>query len=116
MKKALWILGIIALVSYPFVVYAGLTYFAPRALVLVIAVVAGLQFFSPLSFRGGTPRLISLGILILLALCVWVANDSNYFLYYPVCVNGAMLFLFLTSLSRPVSIIQAMVEKTGKIP
>lgn len=103
-----------AFVAYPVLVYLGLLYFDARAVaVLLILLAAARLAFATRSTRrleghsAFTPQLLfALATATAIGFLVLLSGSSDYLLFYPVCINGLMLVLFVLSLLRPPTIIE----------
>lgn len=94
--------------AYPFLVYWGLTQFDVRLLALVLLLLFFLRLVlmdrssqSPLRFAGS----LAAGAVVLCGLA-FAANDPQFFLFYPVVVNGVMLAGFAWTLRHPPPMIE----------
>lgn len=97
-------------IAYPVIVYFGLEYFEVRiiAVVLIFVALARLVLMRRLKFlKTVMPQTYLIAIALLLVGVSAVASNSPILLqYYPVCLSGFMLALFLFSLLRPPTIIE----------
>ena len=93
MKVALRVLFGMLMVMYPILVYTGLQHFNVRVIALLLLAVALVRFAVVKRTQAAQPS-GGWGVLlvaILIALAALVTNQSDYFLYYPVAMNAAML-------------------------
>jgi uncharacterized membrane protein len=98
-------------VAYPFAVFYGAHFVAPRYLVLLLVVVALLRLLSwqsgPLSAGLGWQVLWLVVILLLVALS-WLGNNELGLKLYPVVVNSSLLVVFAASLWQSQSLVERM--------
>ncbi len=100
-----------ALVLYPVLVYFGLQHWNVRTLALVVlALVMVRAVFArqkSLAGQGVAGWVVTLAA-VLVVLAALVSNQTEYFLYYPVVMNFALLGVFVGSLLQPPSIIERL--------
>jgi len=95
--------------SYPFLVYAGLSYFDPRWLVLLLVVTAVARYLG-----GNLPALAKnlwVGAAALAALITLTSASDAGLLLYPVLVNAVMFCLFYCSYRHPPTVIELIARK-----
>lgn len=95
---------------YPFMVYAGLAFFDPRWLILLLLASAGARLLG-----GKFPRRVMLlwpAAAIVAALITLFSATDTGLLLYPVLVNAVFLCLFMWSYLQPPSIIELIARKT----
>ncbi|WP_407331332.1 hypothetical protein [Enterovibrio sp. 27052020O] len=101
----------ILLLAYPLAVYAGLSYWgaAPLALLLIVLFLCRIAS-GQLTGSGPLKHLALLtgSMGIALASLGYLFKQHDWFLYYPVVVNSAMLAVFAHSLTQPQSIIEQL--------
>lgn len=117
------IIALILLVSYPFIIYFGLSYLALSTVALFILGIGLLRYFllrfshqkdtAKKTSMGNTMQLI-VGFSIVLPLLSLIFNSLNWMLYYPVIVNVVLLFSFAYSLAYPPSMIERFARLTEK--
>ncbi len=114
------VLGILAGIAYPFLIYVGLRWGSPRILALLVAVFLALRFItavrtrrSPQPERTPDARVAHLRSLVfpfvLVGTVIAVAaasNDGVIFLFMPVLINAALLVSFGRTLLRGPSMIE----------
>lgn len=104
------LLGLL-LLTYPFIVYFGLSYFEPSILAVIVGLLCLLRHFSqPLNAqkqRGKIPHLniLLMGVLSLFAYTS-LTNSELALKFYPVVVNLSFLIIFAYSLFKPPSVIE----------
>ena len=110
MKVLLRVMLGVLMILYPLLVYMGLQHFNVRVLALLLLAVALVRF--TLVKKPGVARSWGgvgvLGIAILIALLALVTNQPDYFLFYPVVMNLALLGVFVSSLIYPPSAIERL--------
>lgn len=109
-------LRILAGISYPFVVYAGLTRAGPRALAAALAVLLLLQALVMWG-HGGRAVLAGfalpaagLGAVVLLA---GFFNEGRFFLFVPTLVNAALLVAFARTLWTAMPMVERFARLQG---
>ncbi len=110
MKLFFRIVLILVTIAYPFVVYFGLKHLDVSFFVLFLLGIAALRWFIPGTQMG--PRWLWAGLLIIVALGVWVFERTEGLKIYPVLVNLSFLALFTHSLRSPPTIIERMARMT----
>lgn len=100
----------IALLSYPVLIYFGLTHFEPRAVGLLFVVVAALQLWNGRGAAGqrapSAQVVAAVAVAGAAAALVLASNDPVFLKLYPVCINAMMLVMFAATLVRPPSMIE----------
>jgi uncharacterized membrane protein len=96
-------------VAYPLAIYVALQWFEPRFIALALAVIvlvqqrerAGrmLEGLAPAAWAGAA-------VLMVLSVAVWLANDEQVLLLWPVGMNISLLLVFGGSLLRPPPMIE----------
>lgn len=95
--EALWrALFVLALGSYPFLIYFGVQQFSPRVLAFMLLMLLGLR----LIFNGRRDTTMVWPTIAAALLCVAVLwfNHDALLQWYPVVMSGGFLLLFATSL------------------
>ena len=115
MKVVIRIVLISLTVLYPLGVFFGLRYFDPRALVLLLIIIAGIRLLSiensPLNHWLWLPLLTIIG------LWTWVGQTDIGLKMYPVFVNVSFLTLFGWSLINPPSMVERFARvKQANLP
>lgn len=95
---------LIALV--PLFVLFGLEQAGPRPIAVLLVTVAVLRFL--LAPRANAAGLLAPTALFLLALAVLWTDNTNWFRYYPVAINGLLLALFGASLGADQTVIERL--------
>lgn len=96
-------------VAYPLVILAGLSFFEPRFVALVLISLLLLRHWSAASrLVGAMPRLqwVVLAALLLLGVLTTLTNSETLLRLYPAAVNLGMLLLFGFTLVSPPSMIE----------
>lgn len=101
---------IVIWVAYPLVIFFGLTYFSPRYVALMLAILLVIKWRRDavmwLNSLAKVNLIIFLGLFALIAFTF--VFDSEYLLrLYPAFVNLGMLILFTASLKFPPNIIES---------
>lgn len=101
---------VIALASYPLLVYAAIGRFGPGGVAAMLAAVClvrlvVLRWRGGPSFGGPYLELVCVGGVVLAAVSFWL-DSTGAVLYYPVLVNAALLVVFAASLVSPPSVIE----------
>ncbi|WP_341503727.1 hypothetical protein [Gallaecimonas sp. GXIMD4217] len=97
------LLGVLALLAYPLLVWAGLQWLEPGWLALLLAVPVLLRFHG----ARGHHRYLMLAALGLLAWSL-LSNQDWGIKLYPVAMNLGLLLVFAWSLHRPPSLIERL--------
>ena len=114
MRTLVTVLGL----AYPLLVYAGLVFVGPRAVVVAAGVIVVLHLAAARGRwrsadvrRAAVPALLVGGILAVVA----VLNDGRVFLFVPALVNFGMLVGFARTLYRGPSMIEtfARLQRPG---
>ena len=94
---------------YPLMVYAGLAFFDPRWLILLLLASAGARLLG-----GNFPRRVLIvwaaAAVLAAAITLFSASETGLLLY-PVLVNAVLLCLFLWSYLHPPSVIEIIARK-----
>ena len=110
MKLVLRISLALVTIAYPFVVYIGLNHLDAPILAILLLVIALLRWYSPSAQMG--PKWLWVCILLMIALWVWVFEQSEALKVYPVLVNLSFLVLFSWSLFHPPTVIERLARLT----
>jgi uncharacterized membrane protein len=108
MRRALAFAGVLVLIAYPLLVYAGLTRFEPRFIVLLLplALVVSLRSGSQSPFKmAGAWMLVPIGALLLTTLFF---NHEWLLRLYPVVMSLSLAGAFAHSLRHPPSLIEQL--------
>ncbi|WP_413739301.1 hypothetical protein ACL2XP_26455 [Sodalis sp. RH21] len=108
--KALHLIGLAAILAYPFAVWFGATRWRPQVSALVLAAVFLLRLLTlrrGLAAFGGLAKALAL-FGILLCLASGLLKSQHLLLYYPVMMNALMLLLFGASLLGPASLVEQL--------
>jgi uncharacterized membrane protein len=105
MKAALKIIMMIALILYPFLVYAGLTVWDPLWVLCGVVMV----LCARLALKATAPeRLLMLGVIAGLLMVSIFTNTLLGIKTYPVLMNLGFLGLFAFSLIRPPTVVERL--------
>jgi uncharacterized membrane protein len=99
------IILVIVTITYPFIVYFGLTHFDSTVVmffILTLLIIKGLT-----EKQHNTRKVIFMAAFGVLVIAYFWGNQQGL-KFYPVLVNAAMLLLFLSSLYSKQSIIERM--------
>lgn len=101
---------LVAMLAYPFLVYAGLRFLEPRMLALALGSVLVLREAG--RSRGGSPSPLLLPLVLVAAILVLAAvfNEGRFFLFVPVLINGTLLVSF----ARTLFVGPPMVERLAR--
>lgn len=108
MNRLLTLLFVLALATYPLLIYWGLPRLQPRVLALLLLgmVVARLLMLRGTG-RAGLRRLLPLGMaMAAIAMLVLVTNSAELLLWQPTLINLVLLLSFGYTLWRPPSMIE----------
>lgn len=110
MKVLLRILLGVLMVLYPVLVYMGLQHFNVRGVALLLLAIALIRFAAvpKAASTRAMGGLVVLLMAVLIALSAFITDQPEYFFYYPVMVNGALLALFVSSLIHPPTVIERL--------
>ena len=103
-------------VAYPLLVYFGLQMFAPRLLVLLLLLMAGLRW---LAWNGEEKGFLLYWLAaIFLVVVATLLTGSNFgLLLYPVLMNLVFLTFFAISLYKPPTVVETIARKQqGDLP
>lgn len=106
---------VLAMAMYPVLVYFGLQHWNLRTLALVVlALVIARALFWRRAATGDAGRgntgagwFVMLAA-VLVVVAALVSNQTEYFLYYPVVMNMALLGVFVSSLLHPPTVIERL--------
>ena len=101
-------------VTYPFIVYFGLSYFPPSFFGLVLVALLAIRF----GVIKSDERKLMLPILLIFtvyAAAMMIFDNTRMVLYYPALVNFVMFFVFANSLRGEESILLRLVNARGMI-
>ncbi len=118
--RAVRVLGVLVGITYPFLIYAGLSWGSPRILALLVAVFLGLRTIiylgterSAQSMEAPDSRVAHLRSLLFPFILVGIviafaaaSNDGVYFLFMPILINAALFVSFGRTLLRGPSMIE----------
>lgn len=104
------VLATLSLMTWPLLVWLGLTYDLLYWLLPILILLLGIRFRGALKASGAMRRLglSAVSVALLLALVSYIFNSSEYLLYYPVAVNIVMLIFFATSLLMGMPVIEQL--------
>ncbi|ROS01588.1 putative membrane protein [Sinobacterium caligoides] len=116
MRVVLSIVGAVFILLYPLAIYFGLQHGSIERVALVLAVLFSARLLMlrlDRSVDNTTSPLLSVMVLAAglgasLALLGYLFNDSVFFRYYPVLVNGLMAAVFIHSLRHGPPIIERL--------
>lgn len=102
---------LVAMLAYPFLVYAGLRFLEPRMLALALGSVLVLREAG--RSRGGSPSPLLLPLVLVAAILVLAAvfNESRFFLFVPVLINGALLVSFARTLFVGPPMVESLARR-----
>lgn len=112
-------LRILLTVSYPFVVFAALTYFPARGVALTVGLALLLRAITHRSLgRDDLARALRmLGPVIGLLLLAGIFDDGRFFLFTPALTNAALLIAFARTLRTGPSMVESVARWQGhRIP
>lgn len=103
-----WVLALFAglMVLYPILMYLGLQKFNVQTVSLLLLALAVGRFALLRKAGRVTGGALMAGIAALVAILALVSNQPDFFLYYPVAMNLALLAVFGSSLMHPPSVIE----------
>ncbi|RRJ95119.1 DNA gyrase subunit B [Opitutaceae bacterium TAV4] len=108
--KALDLLSTLALVLYPFAIYAGVSSWGIGVLAPLLLAVFGLRLLRarprPRELFPVTVAVATVGIILVMA--SWILKRSGWLLYYPVAVSLILLAVFGWTLLRPPSLVERL--------
>ncbi len=103
------VIGLLFLL-YPLLVYFGLQQWSVRTLALVLLALFIVRMM--IQKRSSNQSNLSTGVVMLVAVVVLVGalltNHQQFFLYYPVAMNIALLGLFASSVFHPPTVIERL--------
>lgn len=105
------VLGIVAGVAYPFLVYVLLTLFQPRVLIVATAgmlVTRALLTRNRWRLEGATRVAVPLALIGLVLAVAAIFNDGRFFLFVPALVNLALLVGFARTLGHGPSMVETL--------
>ncbi len=109
-------LAVTLVVAYPLLVYFGLQMFAPRLLVLLLLLMAGLRW---LAWNGEEKGFLLywLAAIFLVAMATLLTGSKFGLLLYPVLMNLVFLTFFAISLYKPPTVVESIARKQhGELP
>lgn len=109
-STSLSVAAIVALASYPLIVYAAIGRFGPGGVAAVLAAaclarLALVRWRGSPAFGGAYLEIVCAGGLLLAAASFWL-DDAAAVRYYPVLVNAALLLVFAASLASPPTVVE----------
>jgi len=118
--KALLVVAGLLLLAYPFAVFYGLNQWGIGGVATLLGALFLLRVVGGNKTRLRELKFIAVmsgGVGITLTLLAFVFNNSNWFTYYPVIVNGIMLVVFAQSLTQKESMIERFARiQTPNLP
>jgi uncharacterized membrane protein len=113
MRRAL---AVTLVVAYPVLVYFGLQVFAPRMLVLLLLLMAGLRWLAWDGEEKGF-LLYWLAAIFLVVVATLVTGSTLGLLFYPLLMNLVFLTFFAISLYKPPTVVETIARKQhGELP
>lgn len=109
--KSMKALVVVAMLAYPFLVYGGLQFLAPRELAMALGGVWLLREVA--RWRTGQPSPL-LGPLVVIATILVLAavfNEGRFFLFVPVLINGALFGSFARTLINGPTMVERMARR-----
>lgn len=104
--RSLNLTGLLAVMAYPFAVYFGLGRFSPRIIVAGLVIVLSLRMFRAQDSGGRLPYLVgAIGVIIIAARSPVVGLRA-----YPILISLTLASVFVYSLVRPPTIIEKIVR------
>lgn len=104
------ILFVALTVLYPLIVFFGLDHFQPRWLALLLLALALARLGTSRKPSGWAAAAVAAA----LAVATFLGNASLPLKLYPLAANGAMLFLFATSLVYPPCAVERIARLTWR--
>jgi len=103
----LLIISIIGIAAYPFLIYFGISFNLLHFLLPTLAVIFILRILSLKNAKGIKTVLASISALCAVIVCIaaFMAQSQRIAMYYPVCVNLVLFFVFGGSLFTSKSIV-----------
>lgn len=114
MRKLLSLFTGIILIAYPVLVYFSITHIGPRWVSIGLATATLARLALNFSTCTSGEKLISTLVMLFCGI-VFVGNNSEAVLYYPVLMNLFVAILFLHSLRGEQSLIQRLYRLTGQL-
>jgi uncharacterized membrane protein len=114
MKRAVFVRALVTIfiVSYPFIVYFGLSIFPPSFFGLVLVVVLALRF--GLLLPGERSTLLPVLIFFLVyAIAAVIFDSARLLLFYPALVNFTLFLVFALSLKSGEPLLLRIVRARG---
>ncbi|MEY4720234.1 MAG: hypothetical protein RL563_2852 [Pseudomonadota bacterium] len=103
MQYSVRLVVLVLTVIYPFAVYFGVNYTAPRVIAIFLAIILLLRLF----IGDSKNRFLILACLFYAGIMAW-DNQTLALRFYPVVVNAFMLLIFGTSLIYPPTVIERL--------
>lgn len=99
-KRLLALLCVCGIIAYPFLVYLGVSFNLLNILLPALAVIFLLRLFYLRNTKGIKTLLASISALCAALICIiaFMADSQRIAMYYPVCVNAVLFFVFGGSL------------------
>ncbi len=105
-KRLLSVLCICGIAAYPFFIYLGVSFNLLNLLLPALAVIFLLRLFYLRNTQGIKTLLASISALCAAIICIaaFMADSQRIAMFYPVCVNAVLFFIFGGSLfsTKPI--------------
>jgi len=104
-------LVVLAMFSYPFLVYGGLRLLTPRTLALALG--GALLVREAVRLRAGSPSPLLLPLALVATILALSAafNEGRFFLFVPVLINGALFVSFVRTLIAGPSMVEHLARR-----
>ena len=106
-------LAVIALLTYPFVVFFGLAQVGPLPLGFALAGLLLLRLAAFGRLRPDRKSLAAILLIVLFLLSLGLTGDERILKAYPVAIHLGLFTLFAASLAQPPTIIERGLELAG---
>lgn len=106
-KRLISLLCICGIIAYPFFIYLGVSFNLLNILLPILAVIFILRIAYLRNSKGIKTLLASISALCATVICIiaFMADSQRIAMYYPVCVNAVLFFIFGGSLFSQKPII-----------
>ncbi|MGI9287734.1 MAG: hypothetical protein ACR2P1_20285 [Pseudomonadales bacterium] len=113
MRRAL---AVILVAAYPLLIYFGLQVTAPRMLVLLLLLMAGLRWLAWNDEEKGF-LLYWLAAILIVVVATLITGSTLGLLFYPLLMNLVFLTFFAISLYKPPTVVETIARKQhGELP
>ncbi len=106
-KRLVLVLCILGIIAYPFFIYLGIRLNLLKIILLLFAVIFILRVFTLKDSKGIKTLLSAVSAICagIICLVAFIADSQRIAMYYPVCVNAVLFFIFGGSLFSTKTII-----------